>query len=205
MGTCRGWPREGWATMATQLLQLLGRAVNSSCPESAALAGRRGELRPIRHRPAFARAPVGVSTAAGVPPPRNNCTFWQGSAHFWPSAFVPLAKPFRANCGEVTGGRGGGVTSKITVGKYGSDAGSFTGRLLNSHSFLLGPAWGRRAGRTPWLRRYCYSNEAGSWMEPPWPESLHRAQAFSLALFHPKLPGVVQVFVYLWGRKKRPV
>lgn len=27
----------------------------------------------------------------------------------------------------------------------------------------------RRGGKTPGLRRYCYSNEAGSWMKPPWP------------------------------------
>lgn len=32
--------------------------------------------------------------------------------------------------------------------------------------------------------------------------SLHWAQGFLRALFHPKLPGVMQVFVYLWGRKK---
>lgn len=48
------------------------------------------------------------------------------------------------------------------------------GRLLDSHSpftrACMGEKMGRRGRKTPWLRRYCYSNEAGSRMKPPWPE-----------------------------------
>lgn len=115
---------------------------NSSCPKSAALAGRRGELQRISHPPTFGSTSVGFRQllvyhlfAIIVHSGRGQLT-----------SDPLLLCPSESLLGQTVGKWQGCITSKINVGKYGSDARSFTSRLLNSHSLLLRPAWGRKGG-----------------------------------------------------------
>lgn len=146
MGTCRGWRREGWGTMGRQLLQLLGRAVILPAESRRALAGRRGELQRISHPPTFWKrlaAPVGFRQLLVYRLFPIIVHSGRGQLTFDP----PLLCPAESLLGQTVGKWQGCITSKINVGKYGSDASSFTSRLLNSHSLLLRPAWGGERGR----------------------------------------------------------
>lgn len=87
----------------------------------------------------------------------------RGQLTFDPLPLCPLGRLL----GRTVGKWQGCVTSKINVHKYGSDASSFMGRLPNSHRGGRKKRR-RRRGKALWRRRYCYSNEAGSWARPPW-------------------------------------
>lgn len=127
--------------MGRQLLQLLGRAIILPAESSRLLQGRRGELQRISHPSDFLEA-----------------LRW-GFDSCWCNRLLPIIAhsgkgqltfdplllcPAESLLGQTVGKWQGCVTSKINVGKYVSDAGSFTSRLLNSHSLLLRHGRGKR-------------------------------------------------------------
>lgn len=185
MGTCRGWPREGWATMATQLLQLLGRAVNSSCPESAALAGRRGELWPIRHRPAFARAPVGFRQLLVYHLLAIIVHSGRGQLTFDPLLLFPSRSLLGQTVGKWLGDEGGALHPKLpSVNTDQMPAHSRAGSWIHT-AFYSGLHGGEGEGeRRDWEDIVIQTKRAAEWS--------HRGQKVCIGLRLSPLPSSIR-------------